>query len=504
MGTGFRLMRRTETLAKTKLLVIILACVLLIVMVSGPHLTRRVGKDAPVEEFIAYLDEQVRSLMQHYSIPGAAIALVYGGEIQWTNAFGYGDLHQQRAMTVDTPFRVESISKSVAAWGIMKLVEQGKLQLDVPVNSYLVTWQLPKSDFAEENITVRQLLSNSAGMPLGDIEARYSPGDSVPSLQESLSKEIYLQQQPGTSFSYSNTGYNLLELLVQDVSGRTFSEYMQSEVLLPLDMSQSSFSWREELAATLPFGYTHKGTPVAPYVYPGKASGGLFSTVRDIARFVCAGMGSANSTGLGVLSPEAVSQLYAPAVDVPGLYGLAFDSYGFGHFVEDLPGVGAAVSHGGQGHGWMTHFHSVPDTGDGIVILSNSQRSWPFFANVISSWAEWRGFPSVGMSRILLGQKALWVLIGILLCTALWQAWNLGERIVQRRCLLAPLSRNSRPLRLLQGFLCAALLLILGWAMNQKYFFLTSLFPIAASWLGIAVFALAIVLLLSALLPQTR
>ena len=118
------------------------------------------------------------------------------------------------------------------------------------------------------------------------------------------------------------------------------------------------------------------------YLYPSKASGGLFATARDIARFAAACMNE-NS----VLSGESIKLLYAPQSHKIGIYGLIFEAYGFGHYIEKLPNGALSVSHGGQGNGIMTHFQAVLETGDAIVILTNSQRSWPFIAYVLSDWA---------------------------------------------------------------------------------------------------------------------
>lgn len=149
----------------------------------------------------------------------------------------------------------------------------------------------------------------------------------------------------------------------------------------------------------------------------------------------------------------------------------------------------------------MTHFYSVPETGDGIVIMTNSQRSWPFFAYVLSDWAEWSGFGSVGMGRIVLAQRALWALIGLIGLLVLWQVWRLGQGLLSGRRWFAPLSKEYHLLRLVQGGLSLILMAILLWCVSQDYLDITSLFPIASGWLGIAILVSAVVLLLSAVSP---
>jgi CubicO group peptidase (beta-lactamase class C family) len=493
--------RVTSITSRTSWLFIFLVLVILVV---NFYPTKSFRQTASVEEFTAHLNEQIPDLMENYAIPGVTIALIKRGELVWSEAYGYADLEKGQKMTIDTYCRVESISKSVTAWGVMKLVEEGKVELDHPVTHYLKNWEFPASEFSTEKITIRQLLSHQAGMPLGNIEACYSPQESIPSLRESLSKEAILQQSPGLSFSYSNTGFDLLELVIEEVTGRDFAQYMEEEVLVPLGMNQASFNWSEAFEPPVPMGYGLQGNSILVYVYPEKASGGLFASVEDIATFVVAGMPAFSRSGRQVIDARNIKRLYQPTARIPGLYGLVFDSYGLGYFIEQLPSGHSAVSHGGQGAGWMTHFHSVPETGDGIVILTNSQRSWPLIAYILQDWAKWGGFSSVGMANIILGIKVLRVVISLLLISVILQLGLLGQGVLTGKRHFAPLSKEAYVLRLAQISLFAVLVVGLGWSINQEYLFLTSVFPITTGWLGISIFLVALVLLLSDLFPQKK
>lgn len=484
-----------------RIFVVLIIFSVLVISLSKLSKTEEVEKYASLEEFTAYLDGRIPALMKEYAIPGVNIALIQKGQTVWSKAYGYADLEKGRKMTTDTYCRVESISKSVTAWGVMKLVQEGKIELDKPVEQYLQNWEFPESGFSGEQVTVRQLLSHSAGLPLGNIFERYSPNEEIPSLENSLSKEAILIQEPGLSFSYSNTGFNLLELLIEEVTGRDFAEYMKEEVLIPLGMYKSSFTWSKELDPAVPVGYDLKGNPIPIYIYPEKASGGLFASVENIAAFVAAGMTNFPHTDQKVLASPNMNTLYTPVVHIPGFYGLAFHSYGLGHFIENLPDGKQAVAHGGQGGGCMTHFHSVPETGDGIVILTNSQRSWPFFAYILSDWAQWSGFTSVGMGKIIWAQKVLWTLIGLIWFIVLRQVRRLGQGLISGRRQFAPLTKESRFLRIGQSGLSILLMLGLFWCIGQDYLFISSVFPIASSWLGFSVFIFAMVLLLSAVFP---
>lgn len=469
------------------ILLSILISLLVALLSSSLQIKRNMRADATLDEFKAHMDERISALMKQYRIPGCNIALVKDSEVVWTQGYGYANVASGRELTANTPMSVQSITKSVTAWGVMRLVEKGLIDLDDPVSQYLKSWKFPLSDYPTEKISARLLLSHTAGMPLGDFANVYAPGETMPSNRDVMTREAVLTREAGTGFSYSNTGYNLLEILIEDVTGQSFSEYIRTEVLLPLGMKSTFFDIHTAANPYPPTGYNLRVKPVPVYLYPSKASGGLFATAHDIARFAAAGMNENP-----VLSGESIMLLYAPQNHKIGIYGLIFEAYGFGHYIEKLPNGALSVSHGGQGNGIMTHMQAVPETGDTIVILTNSQRSWPFIAYVLSDWAQWRGFPSVGMGRIIWWHYVLCAVIGMLISTSL---------LIVFRMLINFYQHKRTSFRLLQVGAASILLGLLIWCACQKYLFITSVFPILSTWLGGATLVFSIALLLSALFP---
>lgn len=472
---------------------VVLSCIL-VLPVTMLHPIRQADQNTLLNLFTSHLDKRIPELMKTYQIPGTSIALVKNNSIVWSQAYGFADIEDGRRMTTNTICRVQSISKPITAWGVMKLVESGEIDLDIPISRYLNNWQLPESEFSGD-ITVRQLLSHTAGMSLGDILMRFAPQEQMPSLEEKLTMEAYPFQKPGKSFSYSNTGYNLLELLIEEVTGLDFAYYMQQEILTPLDMSNSSFEWSTEFDPPVPAGYNLKVEKIPAYVYPEKASGGLFATAEDIAKFAMAGMDATPQ----VLNTEIIDILYSPVVNDLGMYSLVFDAYGLGYYIEYLNNGQMAVSHGGQGTGIMTHFHSVPETGDAIVILTNSQRSWPFIANVLSDWAEWNGFESVGMEAIMTGQVVLWVFVGFIWLVIFLRLLILAGGILSKEYLFTPFSRHHRFSRVVQFILFVGISVGLIWCISQPYLNITSIFPRVSGWLGISAFVLGLSFLTSSI-----
>ncbi len=478
-----------------------ISLILILVMFTTACSTIPVSSQDPLPALTNHWDERIPQWMDRYAIPGAVVAMVHNNELVWMNAYGVADLETQRRMTVDTICRVESISKPVTAFGIMNLVQQGLLDLDVPISRYLDDFSIPISEFDLHEVTLRQLLSHTAGIRLGTIgeAVEYTPGEKMPSLTDFLADEVRIFQSPGSAFMYSDAGYNLLELIVEKVTGLSFSEYMAAEILSPLGMHRSSYAWNTEIQNSIPKGYDLRGDVVEPYIYPAGASGGLFANIADISRFVMAEMEAYTNEGQPVISAEHVQDLHIPQVEIPGMFGFVADAYGLGHFIEYLPNGQNAFWHGGQGHGWMTHFHAIPDTGDAIIILTNSQRSWPFMANLLRDWSSWVGLAPVKFSRIIYASWAFNALVILTTILAGYLLATLGMGLLNGTRIFSPFSTTALTGRIVQFIFGAGGVVALLWAIAQPYLFVSSIFPGSANWAAFAAFSLSFTLILNSI-----
>jgi len=360
------------------------------------------GDKVPKMELTAALDRWIPRLMKLYRVPGVSIALLRNGETFFLEGYGLANRNSDTAVTPDTIFQVGSISKSLTAWGIMRLVENGEIDLDNPVEMYLTGWDFPPSDYSSSQVTVRRLLSHTAGLPRVIFEDPPPGSDpSGPAVLLSLNSAGAIVSEPGSTFRYSNAGYTVLELLVQEVAGESFEDYMQASVLNPLGMNTSSFYHRDEWSLRLATGYRYDGSAVPVKPMSVKAAGGLRTTVRELSRFAEAGMKAWHGSS-AVLTQQSVKELYTPESKMEGLlYRAAADSYGLGHFIETSPSGAVMISHGGENEGWISHYCIVPCTGDGILILTNSERSHHLVASVIGRWARLSGFGTPRMSRVI-------------------------------------------------------------------------------------------------------
>lgn len=460
-------------------------------------------KHSSTDEFREHLNLKIPKLMERYNIPGVVVAVVEKGGPAWEKAYGYSDLTEKRKMKENDVCMVHSISKSVTSWGVIKLVDKGRLELDKPVGAYFKDGDLFLKYSQLKKITVRQLLSNSSGLGLGTVGVHYFPSEKRPELKDVLAEEMKPVSNPGSEFIYSNQGFNLLELIVEEVTGQDFAQYMNEEVLKPLGMEHSGFDYSPERFPYVPKGYKINGEEIPVYLYAGNASGGLFSTVGDIAKFASASMPEFNERGLSVLRKSSIEEIRRPQIEMSGLFSAVFDAYGFGHFTEILPNGMKAVSHGGQGLGWMTHFFFVPETGDGIVIFTNSQRSWPMFSEILNDWAQFNRFDSVGMGIIEKAVIAVWIIINIIMFLSCLLFFRLLYGIFSGRKKFDPLSKRSLGRRIIQLVLSVNIFFILIWCINQDYLFITSIFPAATPVLAYSSLFSATVMLILVLFPGT-
>ena len=321
----------------------------------------------------------------------AVFAVIDHGSVHGVHAVCVGE-----AVNVDTVFQVASLSKWVTAWGVMALVQQGKLDLDAPVGTYLTRWTLPESKFDNDKVTARLLLSHTAGLTDGLGYAGFGPDQQVQSLEESLRRPadvspghsgvIEVGYEPGSRWQYSGGGYAILQLLIEEVSGESFEGFMQRVVFRPLGMVRSSYSWTPAQGSTLATFYDVNSKPSTHYRFSAGAAVSLYTSVSDVTRFIQAHLPGPNGElmGRGVLSPALINEMWRPHAsqygqDIWGLGTMLYASNNQGGFV---------VGHDGSNEPAInTAARLNPATGNGIVILETGQ---PLLATRLAGeWVFW-------------------------------------------------------------------------------------------------------------------
>jgi CubicO group peptidase (beta-lactamase class C family) len=341
------------------------------------------------------LDRELPGWLSRSQVPGAAVALVRDGQVAWTGGYGQADPARRVPVTPETVFQVGSISKSVTAWGVLRLVDKGLLDLDAPVQRYLTRWHLPASSFDPDEITVRRLLNHSAGLSRHGYPG-LPPDVPLLSLEESLAA-LRIIAKPGAGYLYSGGGYTVLQLVIEEITGEAFATYMRREVLDPLGMTHSGFTWRDDLGPAA-IGHNGWGRPQPTLLFTEKAAAGLFTTAADLARFAAATMPGAQGQppGRGVLTPATVAEMLTPVALAEKV--LAADAtkappqitMGLGYFIDVYPdGTEEAWHAGGIAAGWGAVFASLPERGEGIVILTNSGHGHLPIEPALNAWSEW-------------------------------------------------------------------------------------------------------------------
>lgn len=318
-----------------------------------------------------------------------AFALLKGGNVVATHFVSKG-----KPVDGDSRFQVASLSKWITAWGVMTLVEAGKIDLDKPVSTYLKRWKLPPSKFNTDRVTVRRVLSHTAGFTDGLGYAGFAPGQPLQTLEESLTRAADASPgrdgitrvgvEPGTEFKYSGGGYTLLQLLIEDVSAQPFAEYMNASVLKPLGMTRSTFVLQDE--TDVADFFDQRGRPATHFRFTAQAAASLYTTTTDLTRLLQAHMPGPNGEpiGRGVLRPQTLVEMRRPqaaqfGIDIWGLGTILYAPNKTGGFV---------IGHDGNNEPAINTAARVdPASGDGIVILETGNK---LLATAIAGeWVFW-------------------------------------------------------------------------------------------------------------------
>jgi CubicO group peptidase (beta-lactamase class C family) len=267
----------------------------------------------------------VGDLLAEHNVPGASLAIIHKGAVAAT--FSYGFACDDSAVTAVTRFQAASISKTINALAILKLVAQSRFGLDDPVNEHLTSWKLPDNAFTQRTpVTVRMLLSHSGGTTVTDF-AGYLPGRPLPTVAQILdgdspanSDPVRVAWPPGRAFHYSGGGVTILQQLVVDVTGQSYPAVVERLVLAPLGMTQSGYASPVEGAQV---AVAHDGDgeayPSGFRVHPELAAAGLWTTPGDLARAVVAIMRSANGADDAFLPQPLAQAMLTPVVREAGL-----------------------------------------------------------------------------------------------------------------------------------------------------------------------------------------
>lgn len=351
-------------------------------------------------------------LIEENNRGNAAFVLIESGKVAKQYLAGV-----ENELDDTTLFATASMSKWVTAYAVMRLVERGQLDLDEPVSSYLTRWALPKSPFDNSKVTIRHLMSHTSGLSddlgFGD----FLPDEPLPSLVESLNNPrgsdgkhatISFGSAAGTEWRYSGGGYLILQLIIEEVSGQDFKEFVQQSVFDSLEMTRSNYEYLGDYS-NKSSSFEENGQLAIMYKYEATAATGLSSTLADLENFVLAqlhenafpaqiklnyvkdmrvphgSMLGADIWGLGVM-------LYAPTIS---------GDYVFGHDGANTPALNSSV-------------RINPDNGEAIIVLVSGNKS--LASSIGSQWTLWQtGLPDFLSFEAALQSAVMPLLMGVML-----------------------------------------------------------------------------------------
>jgi len=316
---------------------------------------------AALPELTAKIDREAPRLLARHRVPGAAVAVVWRGRPAWARGYGFSGGAAAGRVTAATVFQVASVSKPVSALGILIVAARRRLDLDAPVAPRLRGWRFPASEYDPRGVTLRRLLSHTAGLSVPGYPG-HRPDRPLPSTIASLSGDsagagaVRLTARPGAEYRYSGGGYLVAQALVEDVTGRPFGAVMRDLLLEPTGMRASRYGIGGEPAAR---GHDANGRPLPDYRVE-LAPGGLRSTAPDLAHFLAALMAPTS----GPIAHAVVVEALTPAAGTGGDYGLGFA-------LRTLAGGDRMISHDGSNRGWRSLIVAFPDRQLGLVVLTN-------------------------------------------------------------------------------------------------------------------------------------
>ncbi len=362
------------------------------------------------------LNTKIQRLLIQHNVPGVSIALIKDFKIDWSKAYGVKEIGGNESITTATYFQAASIGKPITAIAALYFVEQGLLELDENVNEYLVSWKIPENKFMiQEKVTLRQLLSHSAGVSVGGFQG-YAQSEELPTLQQILngvpvakSQPMRVDLSPATRRRYSGGGYMIVQQLLEDIVGKPFPEIMKETVFDSIDMKSSFYaaSLPEVLRDRVAVAHTVNGQPSQGkwHEFPEfGAGGGLWTTPSDLARLAIEIMLSHTGESNKVLSQKMLVEMLTPqGVDL--LQGL---------------GIGIlwhrAIIHTGYNPpGYANVLVALPEKGWGAVVMTNGYNGRALRHDIVRLLAEENGILPPSVLSIIVGICLLLVLVTLIL-----------------------------------------------------------------------------------------
>jgi CubicO group peptidase (beta-lactamase class C family) len=362
----------------------------------------------------------IEALMKRFNVPGVSVAVIRDFDIHWAKGYGVADVETGEPVDTETMFQAGSISKPVAAMGVLKAVQDGVFGLDDDINDILTSWQLDTGEFSDRPVTPRTLTSHTSGLGDGFGFPGYDPAGPIPTVIQILEGEapsntrrLFMERPPMSLMEYSGGGVTLMQQALADARGKPFEDILRDHVLLPISMKNSTYENplppdRDRSAAR---GHDGDGQSRGAkwHVYPEMAAAGLWTTASDLARFAIEVQKSAIGESNKVLSREMVQEMLTP---------VGVGDFAVGFTIQKI-GQGWYFGHGGSDWGFQADLVAHKVHGYGLAIMTNSDQGFAVMQELrqrVERAYEWdsvassapRGYdPPLELEAIELSQEVL-------------------------------------------------------------------------------------------------
>jgi CubicO group peptidase (beta-lactamase class C family) len=390
----------------------IVLCLMIVVMgcarppAAGPvdHVGRIEGHlIAP--EYLKRVPREHDSLvdrMAFYHVPGVSIAVINHGQVEWSRGYGIADLASGAAVDEHTLFHGASLSKPINAITVLKFVQDGKLELDRDINEQMTGWRLPPSMFTmDKPITLRRLLSHTAGMSLAAFGLGYPAATTLPSVVDVLNgkppatQPIHVEEQPGKRFHYSGGAVAISQWMVEQITKELYPRVVKENVFRPLGMTESTFEQTlsaEQLKHVAPGFKGGKRVNGPERVYPAMSAAGLWTTASDYCRVVMEIQHAAAGAPSKVLSPGAADAMLTPYILNGKGPSFRKSTVGLGVFLAGN-GKGRTFFHAGSHAGYACYMIGRLEAGQGVVVLTNGDNAFDLIGEIVQTVADEYGWP---------------------------------------------------------------------------------------------------------------
>ncbi|HWZ34893.1 MAG TPA: serine hydrolase, partial [Mucilaginibacter sp.] len=337
--------------------------------------------------------------MAYYKVHAVSVAVINNYKLEWAKAYGYADDSLKKRATTHTLFQAGSVSKSLNAVGVLKMVQGEKIDLYTDINNYLSSWKFPYDSLSKNRkITVANLLSHTAGLNLHGFWG-YEKDKPIPSIVQVLNGEkpanssaVISMFEPGLRYEYSGGGVTISQLILMDVTHQAYDNYMYNSVLKPMGMTASSYTQPPvDTRGLLATGYDARGNEIKGkyHIYPEQAAAGLWTNPTDLAKYIIETQLSLQGKSNKVLNQQMTKLMLTPYIDKSAALGV---------FIDELSGE-KYFQHAGSDVGFLTKYYGSMDGGNGVVVMVNSDNGG-IINEIINSVANVYQFKGLNRSSV--------------------------------------------------------------------------------------------------------